>query len=65
MDEILHYLKFKNFSKDWEKYVFHWKKLNFGLTGNCGHAEEYLILGKTLNIYFNYLMFYPRRQDIK
>ena len=24
-----HYLKFKNSSKNWEKYIFHWKELNF------------------------------------
>ena len=28
MNEIIHYLKFKNLSKNYEKYVFQWEKCN-------------------------------------
>ena len=28
MNDILHHLKFKNLSKNWEKHVFHWENLN-------------------------------------
>ena len=52
-------------SKNWEKYVFHWEKLNFEHIGNSVHTEEFLALGKALHIYINYLMFYASRQHVK
>ena len=65
MNEIIRYLKFKNLSKNWEKYVFQWKKCNFKQIDNSVHTTEFLALGNYLNIYFNYLMFYPGRQHVK
>ena len=65
MNEIIHYLKFKNLSKNWKKYVLHWEKCNFEHIGNSVHATEFLALGKTLNIYIDYLMFYPSKQHVK
>ena len=47
------------------KYVFHWEKQNFELIGNFAHKVEFLALGKTLNIYIDYLMFCPSRQHVK
>ena len=49
MNEIIHYLKFKNLSKNWKKYVLHWEKCNFEHIGNSVHTTEFLALGKTLN----------------
>ena len=34
-------------------------------TGNFVHTTEFLALGKAVNIYINYLMFYPSRQHVK
>ena len=65
MNGIIHYFKFKNLSKNWEIYVFHWEKWNFGHTGNSVYTAELLALGKALNIYINYLTFYPSRQHVK
>ena len=48
-----------------EKYVFHWQKLNFEPIGNSAHKAGFLALGKALNIYIDYLMFYPSRQHVK
>ena len=50
MNEILYYLKFKNLSKNCEKYVFHWEELNFKHVGNSVQIAEFLALGKALNI---------------
>ena len=41
MNEIFQYLKFKNLTKNWEKYVLHWKKLYFEHIGNSVHTEEF------------------------
>ena len=51
MNEMFHYILFKNLSKGWEKYVFRWKKLNFEHIGNSAHTTEVSVLGKTQNIY--------------
>ena len=50
---------------NWEKYVFHWEKLNFEPIGNSAQKAEFLALGKTLNFYIDYLMFCPSRQRVK
>ena len=47
------------------KYIFHWEKLIFEHLGNSVHTVEILTLGKVLNIYINYLMFYTSRQHDK
>ena len=65
MNEIIHYFRFKNSSKNWEMYVFHWEKCNFERIGNFVHIAELLALGKALNFYINYLMFYQSRQHVK
>ena len=36
-----HYLKFKNSSKNWEKYIFHWQELNFEDIGNSVHITPF------------------------
>ena len=57
MNEIFHYFKFKNLSKNWWKYVFHREKLNFETIGNSVHTAEFWALGKawifmsSLNLY--------------
>ena len=51
--------------KKFEKYVFCWEKLNFEHIGNFKHTTEFLALGKNVNIYIKYLMFYPSRQHVK
>ena len=58
MTEISHYLKFKNLSKNLEKYVFQSKKLNFEPTVNSVYTTEFLALVKTLHIYIKNLVFY-------
>ena len=63
MSKILHYLKFKNLLKNWEKPVFHWEELNFEHIRNSVHTAESLALGKVLIIYNSYWMFYPSRQN--
>ena len=55
MNEILHYLKFKNLSKTWAKYVFNWEELDFEHIGNSAHTAEFVASGKVLNIYINML----------
>ena len=40
-------------------------KMQFEHIGNSVHTTEFLALGKTLNIYIDYLMFYPNRQYVK
>ena len=65
MNEIIHYLKFKNLSKNWEKYFLQWEIYNFEHIGNSVHTTEFLALGKALNIYIDCLMFYPGRQHVK
>ena len=59
MSETLHYLRFKNLSKNWEKYVLNWENgtLNKLGIGNFVHTAEFLALGKPLNIYIDHLMF--------
>ena len=61
MNGIFLYLKFKNLSKNWEKYIFHLEKWYFEPTGNSLHIEESLVFGEVLNIFINYLMLYPGR----
>ena len=57
-NEIFHYMQFKNLSKNWKKYVFQWKKLNFEHIENSLHTTEFLaLLGKVLNICISYSMF--------
>ena len=51
--------------KELAKHVFRWEKLNFEHIGNFLHTTEFLALGKAVNIYINYLMFYPSRQHVK
>ena len=65
MNEIIHILLIYDLSKNWEKYVFRWEKLNFEHIGNSVHTTEFLGLEKAVNIYINYLMFYPTRQHVK
>ena len=40
MNVIFHYLEFNNLSKNWERYVFHWEKLNFEHIMIPVHTEE-------------------------
>ena len=47
------------------KNVFRRKKLNFGLIGNFVPIAERLPLRKALNIYINYLMFYPSWDNVE
>ena len=49
MNEIFQYL-LKNLSKNPEKYVSHWEKLNFEHIEISVHTAEFLTLEKTLNI---------------
>ena len=42
MNEIFHYLKFKNLSKNCENYVPHCEKWNFEPIGNPAHITEFL-----------------------
>ena len=49
MNEIFQYL-LKNLSKNSEKYVSHWEKLNFEHIEISVHTAEFLTLEKTLNI---------------
>ena len=65
MNEIFHYLKFKNLSKNLEKYILDRIKWNFEPIGNSAHTVKLLTLGKALIIYMDYLMFYPNRQHMK
>ena len=65
MNEMLHYLKFSNLSKNWGKNVFRWEELNLEHIGNSVYTTEFLALGKALNIYINYSMFYQTRQHVK
>ena len=65
MNDIIHYIKFKKLLKNWEKYVFYWEKWNFEHIGNSVHNAEFLALGKVLDIYIEYLMFYPSRRHVK
>ena len=51
---ITSHLKFKNLSKNWEKYFFHWEELHFEHIGNYVHTAEFLALVKALNTYINY-----------
>ena len=44
-----------------KKYVFHWEKWNFELIVNFVNNTQFLVLGKALNIYIEYLMFYLNR----
>ena len=41
MNEIFNYLQFKNLSKNWEKYIFQWEKLNFEHLANSVHTTEF------------------------
>ena len=45
---------FKNLSTNWEKW-------NFQPTADSAHATELLALGKALNTYIDYLMYFPCR----
>ena len=65
MNEIIHYLKFKNLLKNWEKSVFPYKKCNFEHIENSVHTTKFFSLGKALNIFIDYFMFYPDRQHVK
>ena len=56
---------FKNLALDGKKHVFPWEKQNFEPFGNSGYKAGFLALGKALNIYIDYLMFYPSRQHVK
>ena len=42
MNEIFHYLKFKNLSKNCENYVPKCEKWNFEPIGNPAHITEFL-----------------------
>ena len=53
-----------NVSMNMEKYVFQLEKLNFEPTANSAHTAERLALGKALNIYINYLMFWPSKMKM-
>ena len=64
MNEIIHYLKFKNLSKNWEKY-FLWGKCNFEHIANSAHTAGCLALGRVLNIHIDYLMFYSSKRHVK
>ena len=55
----------KNLSKDWEEYVFHWKKWNFEHIMNSAHTAGLLALGKAQNKNIDYLMYYPSSQHVK
>ena len=63
MNEILPQIL--RFSNESEKIVFHWEKQNFEPIGNSTHKAEFLALGKARNIYIDYLMFCPSRQNVK
>ena len=65
INEKIHNRKFKNLSKNLEKYVFHWEKCNFKHIGNSAHMTESLVLRKALNVYVNYFVSYPCRQHVK
>ena len=54
----------KNVSMNWQKYVFRWEKWNFDSIANSAHTAASLDLGKALNIYIDYFMFYPSRQHV-
>ena len=56
---------FKNLAMNREKYFFHCEKDHFELIGNSAYKAGFLALGKALNIYIDYLMFYPSRQHVK
>ena len=45
MIEILHYLRFKNLSKNWEKYVLNWEKWNFEQIGHWKFCAYRRIFG--------------------
>ena len=45
MNEAIYKLKFKNLTKNWERYVFHWEKCNFEHIANSVHTVESLALG--------------------
>ena len=65
MNNIFHYHKFKNLSKNWKKYVFHWKKMNFEDIGNSVYTAEFLALEIDLNNYMDYLVLYQSRQHVQ
>ena len=72
MNDIFHYLKFKDLSKDWEKFIFHWEKFvfhwqkrNLEHIGKSLYTAESLELGSALNNCIVYLIFYPSRQHVK
>ena len=46
-----------------QKYVLHWKKWSFETIANSAHTTELLALGKFLDIYIDYFMFYPNRHS--
>ena len=52
---------------NWEKYVFHWEKLNFERIGNSVQTAEFWHKKDPKYLYYiNYhLMFYPSRQHVK
>ena len=54
MNNIFHYLKFKNLLKNWEKYVFYPEKWNFEHIGSSVCTIELLEL---YDSYIDYLMF--------
>ena len=45
MNDIFHCLKFKDLSKNWEKYIFHWEKWNLEHFGKSLYTAESLELG--------------------
>ena len=49
---------FKNLSAKWEKLIFHCEEWNFEPTANSAHTTELSVLGKALNTYIDYLMYY-------
>ena len=53
----------KNLSMNSQKYVLHWKKWSFETIANSAHTTELLALGKFLDIYIDYFMFYPNRHS--
>ena len=49
---IFHYpVKFKNFTMNSEKYVFHWEKWNLKHIGNSAQTTEFLVLENPQYLY--------------
>ena len=47
------------------KHILNTLGKNFEHIMNYVHTAEFLALRKSLNIYINYLMFYPSRKHVK